>query len=95
MPAKRPTVRKITISLPSDLVQYADEAAKRHRTSRSQIISRILAKARARERERLAAEGYRFYAQEATEFAEDSATAVAEALTASVGEGDSHDGQAG
>jgi len=44
--------------------------------------------------EQLAAEGYRFYAGEATEFAEDSATAVAEALTASVGEGESHDGQA-
>ena len=34
----------------------------------------------AEEEERLAAEGYRFYAQEASEFAEASAAATAEAL---------------
>jgi len=95
MPVKRPTVRKITISLPGDLVQYADETARRRQTNRSQIISQVLAEARAREMEQLAAEGYRFYAQEAAEFAQGSAAAVAEALTAAVGEGEGHDGQTG
>ena len=95
MLVKNPTVRKITISLPGDLVQYADETAKHRKTSRSQVISQVLTEARAREVERLATEGYRFYAQEATAFAQAVAPAVAEALTAAVGEGESHDGHAG
>jgi metal-responsive CopG/Arc/MetJ family transcriptional regulator len=80
--------RKITISLPGPLLEYADRRADRTRLSRSQVISEALAEAQALEQARLAAEGYRFYAGEAGEFAEASAQAVAEALPDGPSEGD-------
>lgn len=73
-------VRKITISLPSTLVEFADREAARLSISRSRVIARALSEIKAEEEDRLAAEGYQFYAQEASEFAAASATAVAEAL---------------
>jgi metal-responsive CopG/Arc/MetJ family transcriptional regulator len=72
--------RKVTISLPADLLAYADAQAERRSTSRSQVISEALAARKAAEEEALAAEGYRYYAAEASAFAEASAEAVAEAL---------------
>ena len=74
------SVRKITISLPVDLVDFADHEAARLRISRSRLIARVLSEIKATEEKRLAAEGYRFYAQEAKEFAEASVGAVVEAL---------------
>jgi metal-responsive CopG/Arc/MetJ family transcriptional regulator len=71
-------MRKITISLPGELVAFADRRAEETHTSRSQIISWVLAEAKARAEARLAAEGYQFYAQEAAEFAAASEGAVAE-----------------
>jgi metal-responsive CopG/Arc/MetJ family transcriptional regulator len=62
--------RKVTISLPSDLLAYADRRASRMRMSRSQVISQALAEAQDSEQMRLAAEGYCFYAGEAGEFAD-------------------------
>jgi metal-responsive CopG/Arc/MetJ family transcriptional regulator len=88
-------VRKITVSLPSDLVDYADSRAGRDRLSRSQIIGQALAEAQAREQARLAAEGYRFYAGEAIEFAEASARAVAETMEPYLVEEEGHGRQAG
>jgi metal-responsive CopG/Arc/MetJ family transcriptional regulator len=85
-------VRKITVSLPSDLVEYADSRGGREQTSRSQVIAEALAEARAREQARLAAAGYRFYAGEAVEFAEASTGAVAETLEPYLVEDDDHDG---
>ena len=81
MSALNASIRKITISLPGDLVEYADHLAVQLRLSRSQVVSRALAQARAVEEERLAAEGYRYYAQEAQEFAAASSRAVAEAAS--------------
>lgn len=75
-----PPIRKITISLPGSLVEFADREAARLNISRSGLIARVLADIKASEEEQLAAEGYRFYAQEASEFAEVSARAVAESL---------------
>ncbi len=72
--------RKITISLPGELVAFADWQAQQNNTSRSQFISRLLSQFKAAEEERLAAEGYQFYAQEAAEFAAATAIATAEAL---------------
>jgi metal-responsive CopG/Arc/MetJ family transcriptional regulator len=72
------TIRKITISLPQELVEFADLQATREKTSRSEWIARALVQCRARELERLAAEGYRFYADEAAAFAAASESAVAE-----------------
>ena len=74
------SVRKITISLPDNLVEFADREAARLSTSRSRVIAQALAEIKTEEEERLAAEGYRFYAQEASEFAEASAAALAKAL---------------
>lgn len=79
MSAKVTSVRKITISLPDNLVEFADREAARLRISRSRVIARALSRIKAEEEERLAAEGYRFYAREASEFAEASAAAFAEA----------------
>ncbi len=73
-------MRKITISLPQDLVEFADSTATQADISRSKVISQVLADARTRDETRLAEEGYRFYANEALEFAEASARAVAEAI---------------
>lgn len=80
--AIRRGVRKLTISLPADLVEFADAQASRLQTNRSQIIGLALAESKARAEERLAAEGYLFYAQESSAFAESSALAVAEAFGA-------------
>jgi metal-responsive CopG/Arc/MetJ family transcriptional regulator len=73
-------VRKITISLPENLVEFADREAARLSISRSRVIAQALSEIKATEEERLAAEGYQFYAQEASEFAQASAAATAEAL---------------
>ena len=82
-------MRKITISLPQNLVEFADHAAHQADISRSQVISQALAEAQARNERRLAEEGYRFYARESAEFAEASALLVAEAMAIyEVGEGD-------
>ena len=73
------TVRKLTISLPADLVEFADREAARRKISRSRLIAQSLAEAEAAAKQRLAAEGHRFYAGEAVEFAAATAGAVAEA----------------
>ncbi len=74
------TTQKVTITVPADLLAYAGAEAERLGISRSQVIARALAAQRKRQRDELAAEGYRFYSAEACEFAEASAQAVAEAL---------------
>jgi hypothetical protein len=48
--------------------------------NRSKVIAEALAAQREREEARLAAEGYRFYAQEASEFAAASLQAVSEGM---------------
>lgn len=73
-------IRKITISLPEELVVFADQRAQEIQTSRSQVISQALAELRAAEEAQLAAEGYRFYAAEAEEFAASATAAVFEAI---------------
>jgi predicted transcriptional regulator len=75
---------KITISLPADLVRFADQLARSSQTSRSQIISMALAEVKARTEEQLAAEGYQFYAQESLDFAAASAPAVAQAIAEAI-----------
>ena len=61
--------RKITISLPCSLVEFVDRQAACLNVGRSQVIAQALCEFKAAEGERLAAEGYQFYAQEASEFA--------------------------
>ena len=75
--------RKVTITLPQHLLEFADRLAARVNTSRSQVISQALAAAEASEQEQVAAAGYRFYAGEAVEFAGASSRLVAEAIATS------------
>ena len=80
-------MRKVTISLPAELVHFADQRARELSASRSQVIGQALSASRRREEERLAAEGYRYYAEEASDFAESSSRAVTEAWTEGRGTG--------
>ncbi|MCP4661198.1 MAG: hypothetical protein GY856_37825 [bacterium] len=72
--------RKITLSLPEELIAYADSKAAQMGTNRSRLVGDLLESSRQHEQEALAREGYRFYAKEAEEFAARSAAAVGEAL---------------
>ncbi len=63
------TLRKITITLPGNLVEFVDRQAACLKVSRGQVIAQALSEIKAVEEERLAAKGYQFYAQEAGEFA--------------------------
>ena len=76
----RVPTRKVTISLPDELVAFADREADRMEMSRSAMIARVLRRAKAEIEEALAAEGYGYYAEESREFSEASAGSVAEAL---------------
>ena len=80
MPPRVPITEKITVSLPKDLVRYADQRATALGVSRSQVIGQAVAGLRAQDKEQLAQEGYLFYAAEAEEFAILSQRAVSEAL---------------
>ena len=72
--------KKVTISMSEELLAFADRMATSFGKTRSGFIASLLAEARERELERLAAEGYRFFSSEAQEFAAASAVAVAEAM---------------
>jgi metal-responsive CopG/Arc/MetJ family transcriptional regulator len=75
------SARKVTLSLPEELIAYADSKAAQMGTNRSRLVSDLLERSRRRhEKDDLAKEGYRFYAKEAEEFAAQSAAAVGEAF---------------
>lgn len=74
-------VEKVTVSLPPDVLAYADEKARAEGTSRSRVIAQALSRAKAEDEAQLAAEGYRFYADESSAFAESSLSAVGDALS--------------
>ena len=66
MGESRWSVSKITVSLPRELVTYVDASATERQISRSRVIAEILAEKKAANEDQLAAEGYRFYAEEAS-----------------------------
>lgn len=72
--------KKVTISMPQELLVFADRMADALGLTRSGLFAEMLEKARDRELERLAAEGYQFYSSESSEFAAASEAAVAEAM---------------
>lgn len=78
MPAAE--TKKVTISMPHELLAFADRMAGVLGMTRSGFIAETLEKAREQEVERLAAEGYQFYSSESSEFAAASEAAVAEAI---------------
>jgi metal-responsive CopG/Arc/MetJ family transcriptional regulator len=71
---------KVTLSLPRELIRYADDRAKALATSRSQVVAEALSVLRERDEDELAREGYAFYAEESEVFADESVRAVSEAL---------------
>lgn len=71
--------RKLTISLPAHLADFVECESARLNISRSRLVARALSQIKDTAEEQLAAEGYRFYSQEASEFAQASERAVAEA----------------
>ena len=72
--------KKVTVSLPEHLVEFADRLARESSISRSALIAGLLEWRRARARDALAREGYEFYGGEAEEFAASSGRMVAEAF---------------
>jgi metal-responsive CopG/Arc/MetJ family transcriptional regulator len=85
MPTRPAFTEKITVSMPKDLVQYADRRATTLGISRSQVIGQAVAELRSQEQEQLAREGYLFYAAELEGFAAASLRAASEALDADGG----------
>lgn len=81
MGESRLTVNKITVSLPQELVVYVNAKAAERQTSRSRVIAEILAEKKTADEDQLAAEGYRFYAEEASDFVAASLSAVAEVMS--------------
>jgi len=81
MSESRWSVSKITVSLPRELVTYVNASATERQISRSRVIAEILAEKKAADENQLAAEGYRFYAEEASDFAAASLPAVAEVMS--------------
>jgi metal-responsive CopG/Arc/MetJ family transcriptional regulator len=69
---------KVTISLPTELLQFADEQAEHAGTSRSQAIAEALRMAKRAERDRLMAAAFRFYADHDVELAEEGMAATNE-----------------
>lgn len=74
------SVRKLTVSLPTRLADFLDREAARLSVSRSKLVADALREIQVAEEERLAVEGYRFYAGEASDFAQASIGAVTEVL---------------
>jgi len=75
-----PSVAKITISLPHDLLALADRLARQRSTSRSGIFAQLLQKEARSLAEALMEEGYREMSQENRRLAEESFPATGELL---------------
>jgi metal-responsive CopG/Arc/MetJ family transcriptional regulator len=73
-------LQKVTLTLPLDLIQYADDRAAAVATNRSQVVGEALTELRRREEEEAAREGYAFFGRQSEEFASASAPAVSDAL---------------
>lgn len=73
-----PTIQKVTVSLPENLIAFADGIAMMQGISRSKFITDLIAEFKMRQEDTLAAEGYQFYAQEAGDFATASLPATLE-----------------
>jgi metal-responsive CopG/Arc/MetJ family transcriptional regulator len=70
--------RKITVSLPSDLLRFADDLADQTGASRSAVVAEALDVLRRTETDKRLEEGYRFYADSDRELAEEGLEASRE-----------------
>ncbi len=73
-------ISKITISLPKDLVDFADRLAQERSTSRSGVIAGLLDKEEEARIQALMAEGYHEMAEENRAFAEEAIQLASEVL---------------
>jgi len=80
MPSRAAKAEKITVSMPMDLVRYANQRAITLGISRSQVIGQAVADLRSQDQAQLAQEGYLFYATESAEFARVSLRVTSDAL---------------
>jgi len=71
---------KLTISLPEELVSFADTVAKEKNISRSKVLSICLREAAEKRRAEEMAEGYKVMARELKRFAADAAKIAQEVL---------------
>jgi len=75
-----PKTAKLTISLPEELIAFADQVAKEEKISRSKVFSMCLREAAKKRREAEMAEGYLAMAKEMKQFAADSINITHEVL---------------
>ena len=68
----------VSLSIPEDLVHFADAWAAEHGVSRSQAVAEALRVLKRAGRDRLMAEGYRYYADLEVELAEEGMAATNE-----------------
>ena len=73
-------MRRLTISVPDEIIEITDEIAAVSQTSRSKIISDCLKEMINKRRQRLLVEGYKAMAKEHVEFTAVSEDAAREAL---------------
>ncbi len=73
-------VTKVTISLPKDLLDYADQLAKERATTRSGVIAELLEKEEETRIQALMAEGYREMGEENRREAEEALNLTSEVV---------------
>lgn len=71
---------KVTISLPTSLLRFADALAQERLTTRSRIVAELLKKEEEAKTQALMAEGYREMAEENQRLAEEAYPVVAETI---------------
>lgn len=77
---KSPRVSKVTISIPKNLLEFADQLAQEQEISRSEVVARLLRRAEKTKIEALMEEGYREMAEENRRLAEEAFPLVSETV---------------
>ena len=71
--------QRVTVTLPEDVAEYADDVARRTGRSRSAVVAHAIDNLRRADIERLLAEGYQALAEDSRHFAEEALPLAAEA----------------
>ena len=70
--------QRVTVTLPDDVAEYADDVARRTGRSRSAVVAQAIKDLRRADIERLLAEGYQALAEESQRFATEALPLAAE-----------------
>lgn len=73
-------VAKVTVSIPRDLLNFADHVAKEQAISRSEVFAKLLKKEEKARLDALMAEGYKEMAEENRKLAEEAFPAASEMI---------------